>query len=204
MKKYDLIKTISIITLSILLVLSVAFNIFILTVFEIKNVKSFKQALLCRELLESISQPFEDVSGQDTTVDTENQEPSTELPEEPAEVPSTARVVFAENGIKITYVKQELGLLGPTLTFLIENDGNQAMDISFTYVYIDGYVANLSGGYCENLAADRKAYTTVTLWEDDFKHFTDFPSNVEFVIKLIDPSSFDTVKQSDLIQIALS
>lgn len=196
MKNNNLLKTISIITLSVLCALSVIFNIFMLTVFEIKDITSFKQVLLCRELLNSVSQSIDDGFIQDSDAETSGNSTQKE--------PTKGKVIFTEDNVKITYVGQESGLLGPGLKFLIENNSTKAIDISFTYVYIDGYVAALSGGYCDSLAANKKAYATLTLWESDYEEFTDFPTNVEFVIKLINPESFTTIKQSGLIQITLS
>lgn len=205
--KFDmnLFKTITIMVLAVMLTLAISFNIFILAIFEIKDVQSFKQVLLCRELLNSMGQISGNAPEADDTTD--SSESFEEVPNETPSVdatPTEPLVVYNENNIKITYVKQELGLLGPTLEFHIENNTDRTITIDFTNVYIDGYIAELSGGICDSLEAGKKAFTSLTLWEVDYEDFTDSPEKVEFIIRLRDSDSWNTLVESEPIHINMT
>ncbi len=193
-----LVKTIAIITLAVLLAISVFFNIFITSMLEIKDVKSFKQVLLCRELVNSMNQPSEDTSNKNETVDTypETTEPTNK-------VPTDASIIYNENGVKIMLVDQELGLLGPSLKFYIENNTDKALDIRLTDVYIDGFKADYSSLYCDNLGAGKKAYDSLTMWESDFEEHTEFPSVVQFVVMVQDSESWNVIAETEHINICL-
>lgn len=209
--------TIAIIVLSIAFTLSFAFNIFITNILGIHDSESFKQVLLGKELLESledltvevpdveIAYP-EDNQTSDTTESTtpesqpENDNPATNNPTTDTTT-QTGKVIFNENNIKITYVSEEDGLVGPAFKFYIENNSNKPIDVSFTDVYIDDYQADLSGGYVYGLGAGRKVYQNLTLWKSDYEDFTASPSKVEFVIKIYDPDIWDPIVETDYITI---
>jgi hypothetical protein len=209
-----LAKTIIIIVLSVLLAFSAFFNIFIMTVLEIKNVESFKQVLLCRELINSTSQLLDT---EDTSVEeTPNTEPSdTEkpIPETPetelltnTEVPVEPCTVYDEEGIKITFVEQEIGPMGCTLKFYIENNTKYTLDICLTDVYIDGFKAEYCGVYCSGLEAGKKSYETLVLWEADYEDFTEFPtlpSVVQFAVKVKDPAARNILVETAPIHLCL-
>lgn len=198
-----LAKTIAIITLSILLIMSVAMNIFIFSMFEIKDAESFKQALLCRELLDSLNQSAtiidkpnnnnqQDSSNTDTTVsDVQIKEPTKDM------------IIYNANGVKISFVAQEIGLLGPSLKFYIENNTKQTLDICLTDIYIDGFKAEFAGMYCSELAAGKKAYESITLYEFEYEDFSDFPSVVEFVVKVQDSATWVIIDETDSMCIRL-
>jgi hypothetical protein len=192
-----LVKTIAIITLSVMLTLSLSLNVFIITLLEIKDVDSFKQVLLCRELIDSMSQLDDTTAGESTDkVET----PDTEVKVPEVEAPEVAEVIYNENGIKISFVAQELGLMGPSLKFFVENNTDQTLDICLTNIYIDGIQAEYTGMYCNELAAGRKAYETLTLWESDYEGF---PSVIEFVVKIQNPETWDTIVETDRMYICL-
>lgn len=213
-----LAKTIIIIVLSVLLAFSVFFNIFIMTVLDIKNVESFKQVMLCRELVNSVGQ----LSDTEDSAITET--PDTEPTEtEPVETePSIIEVietdildynnnvepciVYDAEGIKITFVEQDLGPMGLTLKFYIENNTKYTLDICLTDVYIDGFKAEYCGVYCSGLAAGKKSYETLTLWEADYEDFTEFPtfpSVVQFVVKVKDPAARNILVETAPIHLCL-
>jgi hypothetical protein len=192
-----LVKTIAIITLSVMLTLSLSLNVFIITLLEIKDVDSFKQVLLCRELIDSMSQLDDTTAGESTDkVET----PDTEVKVPEAEAPEDAEVIYNENGIKISFVAQELGLMGPSLKFFVENNTDQTLDICLTNIYIDGIQAEYTGMYCNELAAGRKAYETLTLWESDYEGF---PSVIEFVVKIQDSTSWNTIVETKPMYLCL-
>ena len=204
-----LVKTIAIITLSVMLALSAALNIFIITIFEIKDVDSFKQVLLCRELIDSMGQLSDPDTAEPETSNTEK-ESETETPNTETEVPGVQikepneeMIIYNEKGVKISYVAQELGLLGPSLKFFVENNTDQTLDVCLTDIYIDGFKADLSGMYCSELGAGKKAYESLTLYEFEYEDFSDFPSVIEFVVKIQDSTSWNTVVETKPMYLCL-
>ena len=186
-------KTITIFALSALLAMSTFFNIFFLTMFGIKDVESFKKALLSKELLDGLTGITEvipetdvDQNTSDTTVD------GTTVNPQPSDT-TEGVVVFNESDIKITYVKQEeTGLLGPSFKFLIENNSTDSIYVTLTDVYVDGYLTYLSGGSTvSDVAPNRKAFVSLTIWESDYEDLTDRPTDVEYTILI---SNADTLK----------
>ena len=93
--------------------------------------------------------------------------------------------------------------MGPSLKFYVENNTNQTLDICLTDIYIDGFKAELSGMYCSELGAGKKAYESLTLWESDYEDFSEFPSVIEFVIKIQDSASWNTLVETDRMYICL-
>lgn len=176
-----LAKTIIIMILSVLLALSISLNIFILTIFGIKDLQSFKQVLLCKELLDS----FTGMSSPEATPPETTPDVST--PEADA---STEEVFYQDEYVIIRKLKQETGLLGPTVVFSVENISTYPVLISFKDVYIDGYKADLSGLYCECLDPGMKAIEDFTLWKSDYEDFTSKPKEVCFIIDIMDPHNF--------------
>jgi hypothetical protein len=193
-----LAKTIAIITLSVMLTLSLSLNIFIFTIFEIKDVNSFKQALLCRELFESLSQLGDTDTdySDDITVDTDA--PNTEIKVPEAEAPEEAEVIYDENGVKISLVSKELTLFGPKLKFFVENNTDKALTIQLTDLYIDGIQSGPVYMYCGGLSANRKAYETIDLYD-----YETFPSVIEFVVEISDPDTYDTIIKTDRMYLCL-
>lgn len=195
-----LVKTITIIVLSVLLAISAFFNIFITSMLEIKDVKSFKQVLLCRELIDSMGQLSEDTANTDEP-ETPNIE--TAVPEVQTKEPNEEMIIYNEKGVKISYVAQELGLLGPSLKFFVENNTDQTLDVCLTDIYIDGFKADLSGMYCSELGAGKKAYESLTLYEFEYEDFSDFPSVIEFVVKIQDSTSWNTIVETKPMYLCL-
>jgi hypothetical protein len=195
-----LAKTITIITLSVLLAISAFFNIFITSMLEIKDVKSFKQVFLCRELMNSFGQLSNTDTtvgdSADTTIDTDV--PSTEIKVPEAEAPENAEIIYNENGVKISLVSQELTLYGPKLKFFIENNTDRALTIQLTDLYIDGLQSGSVYMYCGDLSANRKAYETIDLYD-----YETFPSVIEFVVEISDPDTYDTIIKTDRMYLCL-
>jgi hypothetical protein len=181
-----LAKTIIIMILSVLLALSISLNIFILTIFGIKDLQSFKQVLLCKELLDS----FTSMSSPEATPDVSTPEADTPEADTPEADASTEEVFYQDEYVIIRKLKQETGLLGPTVVFSVENISTYPILISFKDVYIDGYKADLSGLYCECLDPGMKAIEDFTLWKSDYEDFTSKPKEVRFIIDIMDPHNF--------------
>lgn len=196
---------IAITVLAALLVMSIVFSIFAFVILDINDAESFRQTIICQEFMKSMSELSEDTSS-----DTDSEPPVVE-PEDtivdsdlPNATPVEPMVIYDANNVLVTYVDQELGLVGPTLKFYVENNCDRAITLEFTEVYIDGYIAELSGGICDSLAPGKKAYVSLTLWEVDYEDFTDFPETTEFVVRLIDPDSWYILVESDSIHINLN
>lgn len=202
-----LAKTIAIMVLSVLLAFSLFFNIFIVTILEIKDVDSFKQVLLCRELFDSLndlSDSTAEEEPEDTTKPDDTELESIPDSTTPVVKPAEGKTIYNDNGVKIVYVEQELGLLGPSLKFYIENNSDQTLDISLTDVYIDGFKADFCGLTCSNLEAGKKAYESFAIWESDYEDFTEFPSVVQFVVEIKDSESWNTIDETEHMSICLS
>lgn len=205
-------KTIILCATSALLTLSVFFNIFFLTVFEIHDADSFKQALLSKEILDGFSNiggSEEKPEANNPTIDNPTAEtPIPDVNEPEPEVPSVdesfglqeGQVVYNNNGITITYLNQEEGLLGPKFKFYIVNNSDYTLWVSCTDVYIDGVQADLSGGGVSDIESGKKAYLEFTIWESDYENFTTNPSEVEFDLVVRDDSNWGELDRvEDLI-----
>ena len=191
-----LFKTIVIIVLAVLLTLSLSLNVFILTIFEISDVESFKQVLFCRELLESLQQ---------TAIPEPEEDPDLELDSEFTQ--DEARVIYDENNVRVTFIKQKAGLVGPSLVLSIENTGTKTIDVDFTNVFINDWRADLSGCYCSSLDGGGKAIETLTLWESDYEDIADRPEKVEFTLLITEyteHSTWRTILESEPICISLN
>ena len=190
------------------LVVSILCNNMILSLLEIKDAESFKQVLFCKEVVESMQQ-LEDALDTDTTVpedaeqqpteDTETEDaPEVEAPEPEVNMP-TDTVIYEDAYVKVTYVKQELSIFGPTVKFLVESKTTKTINISFNDVYIDGFMAETCSAYVSDLTEGKKSFETLYIYESDYEDFTRFPSMIEFTIRIIDSDSWDRLAESDVI-----
>ena len=192
--------------ISVLLVLSVALNIFIFSVLEIGTSEGFKQALLAKELMTGLSSvepdetvpeetkasnPVEETAPAVSTIPTENKDNSGT---------SNVTPIYQDENVKITYMKKEEDhLLGPVYKFIIENTSDRPLTVSFSDVYIDGFKVDLSGLYCDDLEMGAKAVADFTLYQSEWEDFTTNPSRVEFRVRLINPKSLLNIYDSDVI-----
>ena len=192
--------------ISVLLVLSVALNIFIFSVLGIGTSEGFKQALLAKELMTGLSsvEPDETVPEETKASDpVEETAPAVStIPTENKDNSGTSNVtpIYQDENVKITYMKKEEDhLLGPVYKFIIENTSDRPLTVSFSDVYIDGFKVDLSGLYCDDLEMGAKAVADLTLYQSEWEDFTTNPSRVEFRVRLTNPKSLLTVYDSDVI-----
>jgi hypothetical protein len=192
------------------LVGSIVYNTVVMSVLNISDAESFRKAIVCQELVDSLQQlqDTEANTGSSAEVevpDTNTQQPTEdseiELPEADVEDPVKYEVIYEDTYIKVTYVKQELSIFGPAIKFLIESKTTQTIDISFTNVHIDGYMADLCGVFVSELAEGKKSFETLYIYESDYENYTSFPSMVEFTIKVQDSSSWADLAKSNPIYI---
>jgi hypothetical protein len=199
--KNGLGKLIAIFALSTALVISLALNIFTYSFLGIHNMEDFKQVLLSKELLDAFTEVG---TPEDNTNDTilDNDEDNNNQVEDndssddsniETGTTSIGCITLAYEGIVIKEIKTERSLLGKTITFLVENTTEESICVSFRDIYIDGYVAGLSGASVQDLKPGKKAYVDLTLWEADWEDFTNDPSTYEFTIVIYDPNNYDTL-----------
>ena len=187
-------KTIVIIALSVLLVFSLSLNIFIFSMFEIKDAESFKQALLCKELLDSFNQSATIIDRPNNSNQQDSSNTDTTVPDVQIKEPTKDMIIYNANGVKISFVAQEIGLMGPSL---------KTLDIYLTDVYLDGFKAEFVGMYCDELGAGKKAYESLTIYEYEYEDFSDFPSIIEFVVKIQDTTTWNTIVETEPMYLQL-
>lgn len=197
------VKTIAIITLSVLLVFSLSLNIFIFSMFEIKDAESFKQALLCKELLDSFNQSATIIDRPNNNNQQDSSNTGTTVPDVQIKEPTKDMIIYNANGVKISFVAQEIGMMGPSLKFYVENNTNKTLDIYLTDVYLDGFKAEFVGMYCDELGAGKKAYESLTIYEYEYEDFSDFPSIIEFVVKIQDTATWNTIVETEPMYLQL-
>lgn len=196
-------KTIVIIALSVLLVFSLSLNIFIFSMFEIKDAESFKQALLCKELLDSFNQSATIIDRPNNNNQQDSLNTGTTVPDVQIKEPTKDMIIYNANGVKISFVAQEIGLMGPSLKFYVENNTDKTLDIYLTDVYLDGFKAELVGMYCSELGAGKKTYESLTIYEYEYEDFSDFPSIIEFVVKIQDTATWNTIVETEPMYLQL-
>lgn len=194
-------KIIMLCVLSSLLTLSLFFNIFFLTIFGAWTPDGFKEALLGTESVhnrEEVETPTDDpiVAVPDTTPPDTNPDTEVEVPDNSFGI-KEGEIVYSANGITITYMKQEEGLLGPRFKFLIENNYSHTIYVAARNVYIDGILADLSGGSQSDIEVGKKAFLEINLWSSDYEEYTDCPTKVEFDILIMHDDSWETLFESN-------
>jgi hypothetical protein len=171
-------------------------NIFFLTVFGAWTPDGFKKALLGKELVDAFTNIEEEVEtpADDPVVEVPDTDSNTDTE---VEVPDSSfglkenEIVYSENGITITYLKQESSLFGPSFKFSVTNNSNQVLWVSATNVYIDDVQASVSGGSVSDVEIGKKAFFDLILLESEYEDFTDSPTKVEFDIKIYDDDTWE-------------
>ena len=201
-----------------LLVISMAFNIFIISVLGITDVESFKQAILANEPLDNTSSSevdkevnnVKDVESNKEETSKEDDKDSgsdrSELTEEtntPEDNKPIKDILYQDENVTITFHSFEDSILGPTYKYVIENTSDRNITISFSDVYVDGYSMALSGLYCYNLLPNTKAIEDFTMFTNEWEEFTDYPTEVKFNIQLINPDTYLTFFESERITIKI-
>jgi hypothetical protein len=190
-------KIIMLCVLSSLLTLSLFFNIFFLTIFGAWTPDGFKKALLGTESVytrEEVETPTDN-----SVVEVPDTTPPDTSPDTEVEVPDNSfgikegEAVYFDNGITITYMKQEEGLLGPRFKFFVENNYSHTIYVAVRNVYIDGILAELSGGSQSDIEVGKKAFLEINLWSSDYEDYTDDPTKVEFDILIMHDDNWETL-----------
>jgi hypothetical protein len=221
-----LAKTIIITVLATLLTLSVSLNIFVFTIFEIHDVDSFKEVLIATELVDSFKDleqdtdednkdevpdiNIEDEDNTDSnvpddtpTTETPESEPSTEdtptsdVEDESTETIPTDTIIFSEEGVTISYVTFFEDMWGLNFKFCVENNSDKTVNVYFNDVYVDDFATSLSGGSCLDLLPGKKAFVELTIYESEYKEITDYPSYIEYTIRLRDSETYNIIVEQD-------
>jgi hypothetical protein len=191
----------------------VVYNKFIFAVLDITDAESFRNVVVSQEIVKSLQQSSTDNSDTETgmgeqsgvlTPEADIIETVTPGDNDSSEVEnelSKGTVIYEDGYVKVTYIKQELSIFGPTVKFLIESECSNVIDVSFTDVHVDGYMADLCGIFVSELKPGKKAFETLYLYESNYENFTSFPSMVEFTIKVQDSESWMDLSESQTIYI---
>ena len=197
--------------IAVLFIVSVSFNLFIMSIFEISDAKSFKQALLAKELLddfnsvESNNITEDEVTDEATVVEDTTEEvieETTEVEEAVEKNDSIKSVIpplYQDENVKITYLNKVDSTFGLAYEFEIENTSDKPVTVEFSDIYIDGFKVELSELTCKTLAIGEKATGVLTLVQSEWEAFTTEPSKIEFRITLINPKSLLIRYESDRI-----
>jgi hypothetical protein len=202
-------QTIVLCAVSALLTISIFFNIFFVNIFEIHDSDSFKQALLSKEILDEFIniEDTDDNTDTDVEIDSPITTPSTDKEEDNiTDNPQTDNnqvienkplqkneIVFDQEDVTITFVKQESGLYGKSFVFLIKNNSDIEVSVSFTDVYLDDLLLEMSGGSTWGVAPGKTATIELSLLEYEYEEFITNPKKVEYAIKLWDADTYEDI-----------
>ena len=197
--------------IAVLFIVSVSFNLFIMSIFEISDASSFKQAILAKELLDG----FNSVEPNNITEDdimeeaTVIEDTAEELIEETTEAEEVVKKdnsirpvippLYQDENIKVTYLNKVDSTFGLAYEFEIENTGDKPVAVEFSDIYIDGFKVELSELACKSLVVGEKATGVLTLVKSEWETFTVEPSKVEFRVTLVNPKSLLIRYESDRI-----
>ncbi len=201
-------QTITLCAVSALLTLSIFFNIFFVGIFGIHDSDSFKQALLSKEILDEFIniEDTDDTSDTSVEIDSPTTTPSTDKDKDTEEdnITDTSQnvenkplqkneIVFNQENVIITFVKQESGIYGKSFIFLIKNNSDIEISVSFTDIYLDNFMLEMSGGSTWNIAPNKTATIELSLLEYEYEEFIANPKKVEYAIKLWNANTYDDI-----------
>lgn len=200
------------------LAVSFAYNKFAMNLLDITDIESFRNAIVAQELIKSL----QGISGtndttnadsgatntQDTNINTSTNQNVPDSDKPTIDITTTdsmpdGTVIYEDSYAKITYVKQESSIFGPTIKFLVESNATKNIDVSFTNVHIDGFMADLCGAYVSDLEPGKKSFETLYIYESDYEDFTSFPSMIEFIIVIRDANTWSDLAESQVIYFEL-
>lgn len=215
MKKFNVkrLKLIVNCVIAVLFTVSVLFNLFIMSIFEISDATSFKQAILAKELLDGFNSVTpdtiirdDDVSEEDTIVEeitTENPTDTEEIVEKDDSIIHNIPPIYLDENVKIFYLKEVDSDFGLAYEFKIKNTSDKPITVEFSDIYIDGFKVELSGLCCKDLKIGEETKAVFTLIQSEWEDFTAAPSKVEFRVKLTNPKSLLTIYESERITLDL-
>ena len=188
--------------LGVILTVSLTFNIFFTNLFGIHDSYSFKQALLSKEILDgfiNIGDTDEVVDDLPTTENKDTTNSSNTTNTGTKDKLQKGEVVFQKERVTITFVKQESGLLGPSFVFMVKNESDIYVNVSFTDLYLDDLLLEISGGSTFDIAPGKSATVELNLWESEYEDFIDNPQKLEYVIRLWNSETWDDIARENKV-----
>ena len=121
--------------------------------------------------------------------------------EEPVDTPPVEHTLIYENEeLRVSYVKQEQFDFGLAIKLLIENKTVQPLNIAFIDVHIDDYLVSSCGAQISSLLEGEKMFESINLYYEDF---SEFPSTMDFIVTIIDSAGGQLISKSEPIIIDL-
>ncbi len=147
----------------------------------------------------TVSEQSSSTDQNEDTEDDDGDEPQEDLPSAIEET-----VIYEKDGIKVTAKQIDHdGFMGPEVKMLFENNSDKDVIIQTRNCVINGYMIDTMMSV--DVAAGKKANDGLTLMENDLQDagigkFT----NISFDLAIIDPSSFQTLDESEMISLDTS
>jgi hypothetical protein len=223
--KSEKTKTVFIIILSVLLVMSIFTQVVLLALLGINNVASLKRVMLASDLLANAAEPEVLVSmpTETTPISTEpepvvqtqpsqTEEPSSDVPTstEPSTVPTetfvdNTNILMDDAGVVVTYLGTEFNTTWDSyeLKFAIENNSDKNVIVTSDKEVVDGYMTDISIGMYSEIVAGKKAVAEMTLFDFDLEPLgITNPETVEFKLRVTNSEDiFDTITETGVIMI---
>lgn len=137
-------------------------------------------------------------AGADTATSQSTQNPSAEA------VTIEPQVLFDSNSIKVTATSlDEDGFFGADINVTVENNSAKNIAVQANSCSVNGVMVDTI--FSAEVAAGKKANDSITLSSSDLKaaNITTI-KDIEFVLHVFDPDSYDTIVDSDTIKITTS
>ena len=178
-----LFKIIAVCIVSVVLVVSLVLNVFLLCGFEISRKNDEAEPPTVSEIVET-SEPGKPDKAKSPTVYVSKPESNVQ--------PSDGKggtLVYWDDNIKVIYTQSSEKECGIIHRFKIQNASSKTLSVLFTDVCINGRQVYISGLTCEHLLSGIETIGELVLMKKDWEQFTDSPSKVSFVIKLVNDKS---------------
>ncbi len=113
------------------------------------------------------------------------------------------QVLLEYGDVKITAKGLGENFMGPELKILIENDSSSDVTVSLDDVVVNNYM--MSGFLYETVAAGKKSNTSFSIYDSSLANAgIENIGKIELYFSLVDPNSYNTIYESDLIEIKTS
>jgi hypothetical protein len=193
-----LFKLISVCVISVLLVISITLNIFLLSGFKITKEDS-------KNVTVQNSQVVIDTQNNSTKDSIPNPNLNNSIPDNSTKCPNeekkedTTNYLYKDNNIKVTYLGQDKERVERTYLFYLENLSTKTVNVLFTDIYVDGKQLFISGLSCENLLPETSRTENFILFSKEVDQYSKSPTTVTFKIKLVNSNSYLDLYESDQI-----
>ena len=120
------------------------------------------------------------------------------------EITIAESVLYEKDSVKVTVKGYEVGLFGPEIKLLIENDSSKNILITSDSVSVNGYMMPGAALYAE-VAAGKKANESITLMSSELDQSgIETVANIQFYLQVQDPETWDVVDTTDLLTLNTS